>query len=334
MQVLPPGTPINFVNTRILRNQYLALHVIMVRYCAVPNCINSDKTILSHRLPRKPALFNEWVTSLKIDHLDPVNLLNNHTVCCLHFDESAYRNAQSNHLNFIAVPTLNPKDPRIKQPNRIEDPSHHVADEEDVVRCEVIASSCDSEDCIVEDYSEIDLALYANSQPPPDTDSSNNDETSEHGEDLVSVETMSNDDLWVDLEHVLVNKPRPNKENAELIKDIIEHCNDYDDDLIEVMVNEDSCDDIDEVPEKEVDTMQTPRIELVEAATQVEEDDLERSDEEDLEYAGVSRKALIIQLKAQQRLIAEQQKKLETFQIAQANLLSSMDAFKSLMGNQ
>ncbi|KAG5681473.1 hypothetical protein PVAND_010905 [Polypedilum vanderplanki] len=78
----------------------------MVRRCCVPNCSESDITILSHRFPKDDGIAQEWKSSLGIENIALEDLRQKYSVCTKHFSSVSYRNVISNSLNTTAIPTL------------------------------------------------------------------------------------------------------------------------------------------------------------------------------------------------------------------------------------
>lgn len=75
-------------------------------------CPNTDATTVSHRFPRKRDLAQKWQHSLRLSHIDLDLLLQKFVVCTKHFQRTDYRNALSKHLNYTAVPRVEPSPQR------------------------------------------------------------------------------------------------------------------------------------------------------------------------------------------------------------------------------
>lgn len=78
----------------------------MVRPCCVPECLESDKSILAHRIPKTNHIAVKWQEALDLQHHSLFDLQKGFVVCTKHFPASAYRNEISNCLNTTAIPNL------------------------------------------------------------------------------------------------------------------------------------------------------------------------------------------------------------------------------------
>lgn len=78
----------------------------MVRQCVVDSCMESDKTLLTHRFPKAADMLKSWQISLNLQKISLDDLHRKFAVCTKHFAASAYRNEISNSLNTTAIPNL------------------------------------------------------------------------------------------------------------------------------------------------------------------------------------------------------------------------------------
>lgn len=85
-----------------------------MRRCIVPDCKNTDQSILSHRFPKNPHQARQWADSLELYDIE-TSELDKFMVCTMHFNQEDYRNPLSNRLNITALPHRVATNPRTEE---------------------------------------------------------------------------------------------------------------------------------------------------------------------------------------------------------------------------
>lgn len=338
----------------------------MVRHCAIPSCRSTDLTILCHRFPKRKDAFDQWQSSLQLEHIDADLLMQRFVVCTLHFKATDYRNSNSRMLNAVAVPTLIHYDKaalydlpttgvsvrKNEMPTRTETilVERLLKADKTPASLEDRSEKAEQTPAFLEDSSEKAEKISASSE-----DGSMAIEPIEAIESLEALEEDCEEDIVYFIEEEL--NPTERAEGADTVSNGDQESRTSSPAVEEPelkRVKLDSKEDSDVVesdnlpiPEliEPVETTPKPPLPAVVVAyrnSSVQTEDVQIVSEEDRlqrrmveefypEYAACSRLELAKQLKEKEDRLAELTKKLANFETAHAAMMKTMEAFKTLV---